>query len=75
MEGPEILTPKMPLSAAEVIHTPLIMINPYSIEFDLRSGDLSLLVQSLQTQASSYMYQVQVAVLTSGFQSVALLIC
>jgi len=46
----------------EMIHTPLIMIKPSGIEFDLHSGDLSLLVQSLQTQASYY--QVQVAVLT-----------
>ena len=43
-----------------------------SIGFDLRSGDLSPLVQSLQTRASHH--QRQVAVLISGFQSVVLLI-
>lgn len=43
-----------------------------SIGFDLRSGDLSPLVQSLQTRAAHH--QRQVAVLISGFQSVVLLI-
>ena len=42
------------------------------IGFDLRSGDLSSLVQSPQTRAACH--QRQVAVLISGFQSVALLI-
>lgn len=42
------------------------------IGFDLRSGDLSPLVQSLQTRAAHH--QKQVAVLISDFQSVALLI-
>ena len=42
------------------------------IGFDLRSGDLSPLVQSLQTRAACH--QRQVAVLISGCESVALLI-
>ena len=43
-----------------------------SIGFDLRSGDLSPIVQSLQTRAAHH--QRQAAVLISGFQSVTLLI-
>lgn len=43
-----------------------------SIGFDLRSGDLSPLVQTLQMRAT--LHQRQASVLISGFQSVALLI-
>lgn len=43
-----------------------------AIGFDLRSGDLSPLVNTLQTRATRH--QRQVAVLISGFRSVALLI-
>ena len=43
------------------------------IGFDLHSGDLSPLVQTLQAQATHH--QRQAAVLISGFKSVTLLIC